>query len=213
MTPQEQSDKETSVALSTVNRLQRRDISDELMSSKACKTFTEGNPDRNEFYSPNYPMQYPNNTDCVRVLDAGSGQIIKLDFRDEFNIEPSPNCVYDFLEVRDGGHGYDHLIGKFCGHNHPPTVIQSKGRHLWVHFHSDENIEYSGFSAVYESAPRPTGRWYFQLKVPCSQEGHATLNPLPQLFDASVRLMTLIKRDKLRKMTSDDDNDDDDCYS
>jgi len=29
-------------------------------------------------------------------------------------------------------------------------------RYLWLRFHSDENIEYSGFKAVYQFIPRPT---------------------------------------------------------
>lgn len=35
-------------------------------------------------------------------------------------------------------------------------MVTSKERHLWLHFHSDESIEYSGFMAVYDYIPRPT---------------------------------------------------------
>lgn len=35
-------------------------------------------------------------------------------------------------------------------------MITSKERFLWLHFHSDENIEYGGFVVVYEYVPRPT---------------------------------------------------------
>lgn len=50
-------------------------------------------------------------------------------------------------------------MGQFCGHNFP-DIITSKDRFLWLHFHSDENIEYEGFKAVYEFIPRPTSGNY-----------------------------------------------------
>ncbi|KAL1115037.1 hypothetical protein AAG570_007068 [Ranatra chinensis] len=37
---------------------------------EACKAFVVGNPDKKEFYSPNYPDHYPNHTDCIRVLEG-----------------------------------------------------------------------------------------------------------------------------------------------
>lgn len=63
-------------------------------------------------------------------------------------------------QVRDGAHGFSTNLGHFCGHNFP-DIITSKDRFLWLHFHSDENIEYEGFKAVYEFIPRPTsGNWF-----------------------------------------------------
>lgn len=89
------------------------------------------------------------------LFTATAGHLLRLDFRDEFHIEPSDACKFDYLEVRDGAHGYENLIGKFCGREFPP-MMTSSGRFLWLRFHSDENIEYKGFSAVYESIPKPT---------------------------------------------------------
>lgn len=64
------------------------------------------------------------------------------------------------LQIRDGGHGFSPLVGQFCGTEFPP-MITSKDSSLWLRFHSDENIEYSGFVAVYEYIPRPTSCEYF----------------------------------------------------
>lgn len=71
------------------------------------------------------------------------------------------DCKNDFLEVRDGLYGYDKQIGNraFCGFEFPPPM-QSTDRYLWIHFKSDENIEYKGFKAVYEFVPRPTACKY-----------------------------------------------------
>ncbi|KAG5321774.1 NETO2 protein, partial [Acromyrmex heyeri] len=120
-----------------------------------CEKFQIGDPIKREFYSPNYPELYPNSTNCVRVLEADKGMLLKLDFRDEFKLEDSPDCRFDFLEVRDGQYGYSNLLGNFCGTNFPPEIT-SKTRYLWLRFHSDENIEGKGFKAVWNTIPRPT---------------------------------------------------------
>lgn len=86
---------------------------------------------------------------------APEGHLIKLDFRDWFAIELSTDCKNDFLEVRDGQHGYNTPLERpFCGFDFPP-MLTSTDRHLWIHFRSDENIEYKGFKAVFEFIPRP----------------------------------------------------------
>ncbi|XP_055713614.1 neuropilin and tolloid-like protein 1 [Phlebotomus papatasi] len=128
-------------------------------SLAVCESFVIGDPEAKTLYSPGYPGNYPNKTDCVVVLEAPVGFLIRLDFRDYFNIEPSEDCKFDFLEIRDGGHGFSSLIGQFCGTDFPPMVT-SKERQLWLHFHSDENIEYAGFVAIYEYIPRPTSSIY-----------------------------------------------------
>ncbi|KAK1131876.1 hypothetical protein K0M31_016024 [Melipona bicolor] len=86
---------------------------------------------------------------------AKEGMLLKLDFRDEFKLEESADCRYDFLEVRDGQHGYSNLLGNFCGTNFPPEIT-SKTRYLWLRFHSDDSIEGKGFKAVWNMIPRPT---------------------------------------------------------
>ncbi|XP_051864624.1 uncharacterized protein LOC117578092 isoform X1 [Drosophila albomicans] len=118
-----------------------------------CRLFVEGSPNKNELYSPEYPNLYPKNINCTRVITAPKGQIIRLDFRNSFNIEAKEECKFDFLEIRDGQYGFSQLIGKFCGTDFPPEIT-SKERYLWLHFHSDDTIEYTGFSAVYEFLDR-----------------------------------------------------------
>lgn len=59
----------------------------------------------------------------------------------------------NFTQIRDGQYGFSNLIGKYCGTDFPPEIT-SKERYLWLHFHSDESIEYSGFTAVYEFIDR-----------------------------------------------------------
>ncbi|KAG5683889.1 hypothetical protein PVAND_013149 [Polypedilum vanderplanki] len=124
-----------------------------------CDPFIVGDEGMKTFYSPGHPGEYTKNISCVRVIEAPLGFQIRLDFRDYFQIEPSDDCKFDYLEIRDGAHGFGTLLGQFCGHSFP-DVITSKDRFLWLRFNSDENIEDKGFKAVYEFIPRPTSVIY-----------------------------------------------------
>ena len=84
----------------------------------------------------------------VLPCPAPSGFRIHLDFRDEFTLEKSEDCKYDFLEIRDGPFAYSPLIGRYCGAAFPP-LIESSDRFLWLHFKTDDLLQYGGFRAVY----------------------------------------------------------------
>ncbi|XP_063709692.1 neuropilin and tolloid-like protein 2 [Culicoides brevitarsis] len=140
-------------------------------SAATCESFTFDDPAGHILHSPGFPNNYPNSVDCVRILEAPIGFVLRLDFRDSFFIEPSDDCKFDFLEIRDGAHGFSTLIGQYCGNNFPP-MIQSKDRFLWLHFHSDDNIEYHGFTAVYEFIPRPTATVFDEEGCRMNRDGN-----------------------------------------
>ncbi|CAG7823292.1 unnamed protein product [Allacma fusca] len=121
-----------------------------LSMADICTKFTNGS--HSEFYSPQYPSNYAKQADCYKIISAGPGQVIRIKFLDHFHIEYEEHCQYDFLEIRDGRFGYSTVIQKVCG-TFPPPAIQSSGRHLWLRFHSDSDIQYIGFKAVYEFLP------------------------------------------------------------
>ncbi|XP_026468099.1 neuropilin and tolloid-like protein 2 [Ctenocephalides felis] len=148
-----------------------------------CLTFTVGDPDAKILYSPGYPGHYPKKANCVVILEAPPGHLLRLDFRDYFDIEPSEGCKFDFLEIRDGMYGFSMQIGQYCGQEFPPMVT-SRDRHLWLHFQSDENIEYSGFKMVYEYILRPTTSMQPEMET-CVQyrsgdEGYLNRSDIPE---------------------------------
>lgn len=50
--------------------------------------------------SPHYPHYYDNNIDCVFVIKRKNDNICRLELRFlDFDVEPSPGCVYDYLMV------------------------------------------------------------------------------------------------------------------
>ncbi|OWK16528.1 hypothetical protein Celaphus_00004089 [Cervus elaphus hippelaphus] len=106
------------------------------------------------FASPNYPDSYPPNKECIYILEAAPRQRIELTFDEHYYIEPSFECRFDHLEIRDGPFGFSPLIDRYCGVKSPP-LIRSTGRFMWIKFSSDEELEGLGFRAKYSFIPDP----------------------------------------------------------
>lgn len=83
---------------------------------------------------------------------AAPRQCIELHFDEKYSIEPSWECKFDHIEVRDGPFGFSPIIGRFCGQQNPP-MIKSSGRFLWIKFFADGELESIGFSARYNFTP------------------------------------------------------------
>ena len=101
------------------------------------------------FKSPGYPENYPNNADCVWIIEAEKlkhEQVVRLRF-DDFETENSS----DFLEIRDGKDGEGTLLGRFYGRRDSPFDVMSESRTMWIRFQSDSQRTYKGFSAQYMS--------------------------------------------------------------
>uniref|UniRef100_H3A3G7 Neuropilin and tolloid like 2 n=1 Tax=Latimeria chalumnae TaxID=7897 RepID=H3A3G7_LATCH len=107
------------------------------------------------FSSPNFPTSYPPNKECVYILEASPRQRIELTFDEPYYIEPSFECRFDHIEVRDGPFGFSPLINRYCGLK-SPTLIRSTGRFMWIKFSSDEELEGLGFRAKYSFIPVPS---------------------------------------------------------
>ncbi|KAJ6666688.1 hypothetical protein lerEdw1_020412 [Lerista edwardsae] len=101
--------------------------------------------------SPNYPGNYPQHTDCVWILIAPYGEAVQLQFEDQLDIAPSPNCELSYLELRDGADSSAPVIAKLCG-NSLPSTQRSSGAALYVRFRSDGTVTRAGFSAKYSRA-------------------------------------------------------------
>lgn len=97
--------------------------------------------------SPNYPDDYQPNKECIWKLTVPKDYQVALKFQ-SFEVENHDNCVYDYVEVRDGLTMDSPLMGVFCGYKIPPD-IRSSGNHLLVKFVSDGSVQKAGFSATF----------------------------------------------------------------
>lgn len=75
-------------------------------------------------------------------------QRIQLAFDKNYYIEPSFECRFDHIEIRDGPFGFSPLIDRFCGGKNP-GLVTSTGRFMWIKFTSDEELEGLGFRIKY----------------------------------------------------------------
>ncbi|KAJ3583498.1 hypothetical protein NHX12_017172 [Muraenolepis orangiensis] len=106
------------------------------------------------FTSPNYPEKYPADRECVYIIEASPRQCIDLFFEELYSIEPSWDCKFDHIEVRDGPFGFSPIIGRHCGRR-SPSYVRSSGRYLYIKFVSDGELEAIGFSARYNFTRDP----------------------------------------------------------
>uniref|UniRef100_S4RKI0 Neuropilin and tolloid like 2 n=1 Tax=Petromyzon marinus TaxID=7757 RepID=S4RKI0_PETMA len=118
-----------------------------------CGTWLR-NPNGGSFSSSNYPGNYPPDKECIYILEAPPRQRTELHFDEPYSVEPSWECKFDHLEVRDGPFSFSPLIGRFCGTERPPPIT-SNGRFMWIKFYSDGELESMGFRAYYTFLPDP----------------------------------------------------------
>ncbi|XP_071808298.1 bone morphogenetic protein 1 homolog [Asterias amurensis] len=97
--------------------------------------------------SPNYPDDYRPDKSCVWLLTMPDGFQVGLNFQ-SFEVERHDNCIYDYVEVRDGHDDESPLIGKYCGYILPEDIKSSSNK-LRVKFVSDGTVNKGGFSAAF----------------------------------------------------------------
>ncbi|XP_072033067.1 LOW QUALITY PROTEIN: cubilin-like [Amphiura filiformis] len=105
------------------------------------------------FTSPNYPGNYPDNTECRIEINVADTLRVKITFTD-FSLEGYPNCPYDYVKVTDIEEG---IMEKYCGRIDGPIEWRSESHNVLVLFHSDDRTPSSGFTAIYETEPIPVG--------------------------------------------------------
>lgn len=85
---------------------------------------------------------------------------IQLTFNDIYYIEPSFECRFDNIEIRDGPFVFSPLINRFCGAK-SPGIVTSSGRFMWIRFSSDEELEGMGFRVEYSYTAGKYILWFF----------------------------------------------------
>ncbi|XP_037366570.1 cubilin isoform X2 [Talpa occidentalis] len=98
--------------------------------------------------SPNHPDNYPQNADCIWLLAAPPGKLIRVQFEDQFNIEVTPNCTSNYLELRDGADSNAPILSKLCGSSLPSSQLSSR-EVMYLRFRTDNSSAHVGFKAKY----------------------------------------------------------------
>lgn len=96
--------------------------------------------------SINYPDHYLPNKECIWRITVPDTYQVALKFH-SFELENKDNCVFDYIEIRDGLTLDSKVIGKFCGYKIPEDIISSSN-HLLIKFVSDGSVQKQGFAAT-----------------------------------------------------------------
>uniref|UniRef100_A0A3Q3J783 CUB and Sushi multiple domains 3a n=1 Tax=Monopterus albus TaxID=43700 RepID=A0A3Q3J783_MONAL len=95
--------------------------------------------------SPNYPMNYDNNHECIYSIQVQAGKGINISAR-TFHLAQG-----DILKIYDGKDNTAHVLGAFTGSSMLGLTLISTSNHLWLEFYSDAESTGEGFKLVYSS--------------------------------------------------------------
>ncbi|XP_059179030.1 cubilin-like isoform X2 [Physella acuta] len=108
--------------------------------------------DHGAINSPNYPNNYPHNSNCSWIISVQPGYTISFQFA-SLDIEQHPDCRYDYLEIYDGASDSAPVLQRLCGMTTGlPPPIQTSGPNAFIRFHSDPSENGQGFSITYSSS-------------------------------------------------------------
>ena len=111
------------------------------------------------FYSPNWPNNYPNNSNSILTIHAPGATGIVLTI-EEFDIEPGSGstCNYDYVCFHDGSSTSAPKINNtnYCNTTGNPGTITSTGEYITIRFVSDVYLQHSGFRIVFHCLGMPT---------------------------------------------------------
>ncbi|KAM4028719.1 CUB and sushi domain-containing protein 3 isoform 7-T7 [Anomaloglossus baeobatrachus] len=95
--------------------------------------------------SPNYPLNYENNHECIYSIQVQAGKGINISAR-TFHLAQG-----DVLKIYDGKDNTAHLLGAFTSSSLRGLTLSSTSNHIWLEFNSDAEVNDEGFQLVYTS--------------------------------------------------------------
>uniref|UniRef100_A0A4W4E2X2 CUB and Sushi multiple domains 3a n=1 Tax=Electrophorus electricus TaxID=8005 RepID=A0A4W4E2X2_ELEEL len=95
--------------------------------------------------SPNYPLSYENNHECIYNIQVQAGKGINIT-ASSFHLAQG-----DVLKVYDGPDSSADMIGAFSGSSMLGVLLTSTSNHLWLEFYSDQEDTAEGFKLSYNS--------------------------------------------------------------
>ena len=100
--------------------------------------------------SPFYPDYYPANRECRYLIRVPLNHVVSVEFL-SFEVEGSVGCIYDYVDIREGGSEHNNsFIGRFCGSAPPEPFISMFNEVLFI-FKTDGSEHNKGFFANYSS--------------------------------------------------------------
>ena len=95
--------------------------------------------------SPNYPRNYGKHMNCQLTVRFAADEIVAITVED-FDVEHSSPCRYDYLTLYDGNTTSSRIIAKeLCGYSARGKTFKSTGNVMTLFFKSDNSVTRPGF--------------------------------------------------------------------
>ncbi|BHF63145.1 Bone morphoproteintic protein 1 [Sparganum proliferum] len=104
--------------------------------------------DNGDISSPDYPNNYPPNSNCIWRIEVPVGFSVLLTFK-SFDLEEETDCRFDYLEIFDGSSECSPKLRRLCG-SRIPTAVSSSKNTMTVKFTSDSQVHQKGFKANFK---------------------------------------------------------------
>ncbi|XP_075711718.1 ovochymase-1 [Rhinoderma darwinii] len=127
--------------------------------------------------SPGYPGTYLSGLDCWWIISSESGNELELNIVD-LDMEDSPNCTWDFLNIYDGASNETKLLVTLCGIM-SNRMFSSNTGFLTLHFHTDVTVGSHGFHIRY-SEKNSSSIMTWKSVEDYENCGNSYVDPMPQ---------------------------------
>ncbi|XP_078384782.1 cubilin-like [Oculina patagonica] len=104
----------------------------------------------NTLTSPGYPNNYPSNMDCNYYVPIPHSMALKITFH-EFDVEYESKCWFDYLIITNNN---NKAFGWICGQR-SGTDVNVTGEYVLLIFHSDAEMQNTGFLLSFTAVPLP----------------------------------------------------------
>jgi cubilin len=95
--------------------------------------------------TPNYPNIPPPHIECIWTVLVPSGERVRIDFIERFDVTFGPNCEKEYVELSEGIVGPARSIGTFC--REKPTTQKSRSNVMTIKYFTDVLEPKNGFKA------------------------------------------------------------------
>lgn len=151
--------------------------------------------------SPHYPNIPPPHIDCTWTILVPTGERIRVDFIERFDLTFSTDCSKEYVELRDGLTTSSHQIGTFCGEK--PVTKTSKSNVMMMKFFTDVAEPKNGFkanisidvcggtirsNAGYLTSPKYPGLGAYPSKARCDYRISGQINHIFNITIVSIDL-------------------------
>lgn len=95
--------------------------------------------------TPNYPNIPDPHIECNWRFSASNGELLKIEFLERFDLTPTPSCISEYVQIREGSTSQSPVLGTFC--REMPRPIFTTTNYARLTYFTDVSVPRNGFKA------------------------------------------------------------------